>query len=163
MSSIPEASLAFLTSNPSSTSTPWGLILTGVVAAGLYYASPTRLTCVLVSALADTEKTYLTAVENGLLCASTDVDMAKRLSVLQLEVSALRETSLRSSLSHVSALCDMCNIHRSVTILRCLAEVRELGTYIEISNESRLREIDSRLFCNRATISLRRRVCPSRA
>ncbi|KAF7370454.1 hypothetical protein MSAN_00677100 [Mycena sanguinolenta] len=127
MSTIPDASLSILASYSSSTLTPWGLVLTGIAAASLCYASPTRLTPVLVSALADTEKIYLTAVENGVLCASVDVDMTERLSVLQLEVSTLRETSLRSSLSPLSVLCDMFNIRRSIAILRCFVEVHGLG------------------------------------
>ncbi|KAF7370457.1 hypothetical protein MSAN_00677500 [Mycena sanguinolenta] len=123
---------------------------------GLYYASPARLTGVLVSALADTERAYLVAVENGVLCGLADSDTAQRLAVSQLKVSVIRETSLRSSLSTFSALCDMFNIRRTVVILRCLGEVRELGTHIEISNETQLREVSHPL-SNRKTISLRRR------
>jgi hypothetical protein len=36
----------------------------------IHYASPQRLTGVLVVAMADVKKTYLEAVENGALCAS---------------------------------------------------------------------------------------------
>ncbi|KAJ6518990.1 hypothetical protein C8R45DRAFT_918088 [Mycena sanguinolenta] len=123
----------------------------------IYYVSPMRLTRILVTALADTEKTYLAAVENGVLSVSTEIDAAERLSVLQLKVSTIRETSLRSSLSTLSALRDMFNIYRSVAVLRCLNEVRELRAYIEILNETQLREISSRSLSNRTTISLRRR------
>ncbi|KAF7370453.1 hypothetical protein MSAN_00677000 [Mycena sanguinolenta] len=158
MSSISEASFATLA--PNSTSTPWGLLI-GIVGVAIYYASPMRLTGILVAAMADTEKTYLAAVENGVICASTDTDITERLSVLQLEVSVIRETSLRISLSLVSALYDSFNIRRTVAILRHLHEVHRLGTYIQISNESQLREIDSRRpLPTRASISLRRRNCP---
>ncbi|KAJ6518975.1 hypothetical protein C8R45DRAFT_1085037 [Mycena sanguinolenta] len=159
MASLPETSLSLL-SESNSTSPPWtftgALLAISVAAPGLYYASPTRLTRVLVSALADAEKAYLTAAENGVVCAST-IDVAERLSVLQLKVSTLREASLRSSLSLLSTLCDTFNIRRSVAVLRCLREVRKLGAYIEISNETQLREINSRSLSNRTTISLRRR------
>ncbi|KAJ6518958.1 hypothetical protein C8R45DRAFT_1116833 [Mycena sanguinolenta] len=155
MSSIPEASLSILASNL--TTTPWSLLCIVVVGGTIYYASPMRLTSVLVTALADTEKTYLATVENGVLSASTEIDAAERLSVLQLKVSTIRETSLRSSLSALSALCDTFNIRRSVAVLRCLREVRKLGAYIEISNETQLREINSRSLSNHTTISLRRR------
>ncbi|KAJ6518965.1 hypothetical protein C8R45DRAFT_1116866 [Mycena sanguinolenta] len=157
MSTIPEASLSVFASNL--TPIAWGLLLAGVSVAGIYYVSPIRLTRVLVIAIADAEKSYLAAVENGVLSASTEIDTGERLSVdrLQLRVSTIRETSLRSSLSTLSAFYDMFNIRRSVAVLRCLAEVHGLGTYIEISKESQLREIDSRPLSNRTTISLRRR------
>ncbi|KAF7370455.1 hypothetical protein MSAN_00677200 [Mycena sanguinolenta] len=142
MSTVSEASLAILASNSSSISTSWVLVLTSLSAAGLYYASPIRLSRVLVAAIADTEKIYLTAAENGILCTSAAVDMAERLSALQLKVSALREASLRSSLSSLSGLYNMFNIRRSVTILRCLAEVRELGAYIEGTKLSHATDIE---------------------
>ncbi|KAJ6519004.1 hypothetical protein C8R45DRAFT_1085072 [Mycena sanguinolenta] len=167
-----EAFTSILSTNP--TSTPLGLLLVGVVGGKIYYTSPMRLTRVLVAAIADTEKTYLTAAENGVFCASTDKDAAERLSILQLRVSTIRETSLRSSLSPFSALFDLLNIPRTVSVLRCLGEVRGLRTHIEvylliaysisiepysqISNESQLREVDShRLLSHRASIFLRKR------
>ncbi|KAJ6518993.1 hypothetical protein C8R45DRAFT_1085059 [Mycena sanguinolenta] len=155
MSSIPEASLSILASN--STTTLWDVLCIGIIGVIIYYVSPMRLTRVLVTAIADTEKTYFAAVENGVLSVSTEIDAAERLSVLQLKVSTIRETSLRSSLSTLSALRDMFNIYRSVAVLRCLNEVRGLGAYIEISNETQLREINSRSLSTRTTISLRRR------
>ncbi|KAJ6518969.1 hypothetical protein C8R45DRAFT_1065811 [Mycena sanguinolenta] len=159
MSTLPETSLSLL-SESNSTSPPWtftgALLAISVASACLYYASPPRLMRVLVSGLADAEKAYLAAAENGVVCAST-VDVAERLSVLQLKVSTLREASLRSSLSLLSTLYDTFSLRRSVAIVRCLGEVRELGAYIEISNETLLREINSRSLLNRTTISLRRR------
>ncbi|KAF7370461.1 hypothetical protein MSAN_00677900 [Mycena sanguinolenta] len=130
---------------------------------------PARLTRVLVSVLADVENAYLVGVENGngVLSTDADDDVAERLAVLQLKVSTLRETSLRNSVPPLSACYDMFNICHSVAVLRCLAEVRGLRTQIEISNESRLRDITSasqpRCQCplaNRASISLRRRGSP---
>ncbi|KAF7370447.1 hypothetical protein MSAN_00676400 [Mycena sanguinolenta] len=120
-------------------------------------ASPARLAPVLVSALADVENKYLAGVENGVL--SAEVDFAEKLAVLQLEVSTLRETSLRSSLSPLSAFYDTFNICRSVALLRCLRRVRGLETIIEISHETQLREIACCQcpLANRASISLRRR------
>jgi hypothetical protein len=51
-----------------------------VVAAGIvHYASPPRLTRVLVTAIAHVEKIYLEALELGLLSAS-DIDTAEMLS-----------------------------------------------------------------------------------
>ncbi|KAF7328648.1 hypothetical protein MSAN_02473400 [Mycena sanguinolenta] len=159
MSTIPETSLSILSqSNPPSTTWTFTGILLAISAAtaAVYYASPTHLTRVLVSALADTEKAYFAAAENGVLCVST-ADVAERLSILQLKVSALREASLRSSISLLFTLCDTFNVRRSFAVLRCLGEVRELGTHIEISNETQLREINSHPLSDRTTISLRRR------
>ncbi|KAF7370463.1 hypothetical protein MSAN_00678100 [Mycena sanguinolenta] len=174
MSTLPETSLTLLSqsNSPSPPSIFTAVPLFTVFAiVGLYYASPTCLTHVLVSSLADVENAYLTGVENGIgvLCASTDVDVAERLAVLQLKVSTLREASLRSSLSPLSFLSDTFNICRFVTVLRCLREVRVLKTYIEISQEFQRREpasaSESRCQCplaNRASISLRRRDSPTR-
>ncbi|KAF7328650.1 hypothetical protein MSAN_02473600 [Mycena sanguinolenta] len=74
MSTIPETSLSILSqSNPPSTTWTFTGILLAISAAtaAVYYASPTHLTHVLVSALADTERAYLAAAENGVLCVST--------------------------------------------------------------------------------------------
>ncbi|KAJ6518966.1 hypothetical protein C8R45DRAFT_918062 [Mycena sanguinolenta] len=131
MSNIPETSFSVL-AQCNSTATPWGLLSIGVVGATIYYTSPLRLTRVLIAALADTEKKHLAAVENGVFCVSTDVDVAERLALLQLKASTLHETSLRSSLTPLSTLYDMFNLRRSVTVLRCLGEVRRIGTFIEV-------------------------------
>ncbi|KAJ6518995.1 hypothetical protein C8R45DRAFT_1065823 [Mycena sanguinolenta] len=170
MSSVPEASLSLLTqSNSTSIATPWTVLLALVVAGvALYYASPLRLICVLVSAIAKVENAYLTAVENGILCTSTDAHIAERLMGLQFKVSTIREASLRNSLSPLFTVCETFNIRRSVAVLRCLLAVRRLGTYIEISNESQLRDVASAsgLHCQcpiaiRTTVALRRRDCPT--
>jgi hypothetical protein len=60
--------------------TIFGVLLMLVISAGtIHYASPPRLTCVLVTAIANVEKTYLDALETGLLSAS-DIDTAEVLS-----------------------------------------------------------------------------------
>ncbi|KAJ7809039.1 hypothetical protein B0H14DRAFT_3481729 [Mycena olivaceomarginata] len=135
MPSLPEASLSIITSDLPVNSTPWavgGGLSMMIMAA--YYASPQRLTHILVDAMTDVKKKYLEAVENGALC---DADTAAKFSNLQLEVSAIRKASLRSSLSHCAMLCDFLKC-RTFTVLRCLHKVRDLETHIEISKESRL-------------------------
>ncbi|KAJ7880017.1 hypothetical protein B0H14DRAFT_3434757 [Mycena olivaceomarginata] len=94
------------------------------------------------------KKTYLEAIENGALCAS-DVHTRETFSSLQFKVSTIRQASLRSSLSHYAMLCDVLK-GRTFTILRCLHEVHELGTHIEILKVSQLCEITS---CRLATSS----------
>jgi hypothetical protein len=85
MSSLPEleACLSILSSAlpaPGSTNTTILILVLTFVAAGImHYASPVRLTRVLVTAIASVEKIYLEALETGLLYAS-DIDMAEMLS-----------------------------------------------------------------------------------
>ncbi|KAJ7300870.1 hypothetical protein DFH08DRAFT_828063 [Mycena albidolilacea] len=155
MPALPDASkpLSILASGLSST--PWAatVVLSVIVGAAgiIHYASPQRLTGVLVVAMADVKKTYLEAVENGALCAS-DAPIAEVFSNLQLEVSTIRQASLLSSLSRYAMLCDVLK-GRTFTILRCLHEVHELGTHIEILKESQLREIASRRFATQTAPS----------
>jgi hypothetical protein len=88
MSSLPElqACLSILPSAlpaPGSTTTGTVILITlviFVVAAGImHYASPRRLTHVLVAAIADVENAYLEALETRLLSVS-DIDTAEMLS-----------------------------------------------------------------------------------
>jgi hypothetical protein len=80
-----EACLSILPSAlpaPGSTinTTIFGVVFILVIAAGIvHYASPPRLTRVLVTAISNVEKTYLDALETGLLSAS-DIDTAEMLS-----------------------------------------------------------------------------------
>ncbi|KAJ7795679.1 hypothetical protein B0H13DRAFT_2511001 [Mycena leptocephala] len=99
------------------------------VTALLYYLSPMRLTRVLVATIVATEKTYLEALETGLLSAS-DVHTAEMLSTLELKASAIREETLRNSLSLGSTLREFF-AGRTFTLLRCIREVHELETHIE--------------------------------
>jgi hypothetical protein len=66
--------LSILASGLSLSSTPWAatVVLSVVVGAAgtIHYASPQRLTRILVEAMADVKKAYLETVENGALCAS---------------------------------------------------------------------------------------------
>ncbi|KAJ7880031.1 hypothetical protein B0H14DRAFT_3129520, partial [Mycena olivaceomarginata] len=139
MPSLPETSLSIIADLPVN-STPWavggGLSL---MIGAAYYASPQRLTRVLVDAMADVKKKYLEAVENGALCVS-DAHTAATFSSLQLEVSTIRKASLHSSLSHYAMLCDFLK-GRTFTVLRCLHKVRELETHIEVCKLSLARPL----------------------
>jgi hypothetical protein len=80
---FPDATLSILASDLPDNSTAKSvaaILLVAVTAAALlYYLSPMRLTCILVAAIVATEKTYLEALETGLLSAS-DVHTAEMLS-----------------------------------------------------------------------------------
>ncbi|KAJ7917599.1 hypothetical protein B0H13DRAFT_2322346 [Mycena leptocephala] len=162
-----EACLSILPSAlpaPGSTinTTIFGVVFMLVVAAGIvHYASPPRLTRVLVTAISNVEKTYLDALETGLLSAS-DIDTAEMLSTLQLNVSKIREASLRNSLSHSGTLREFFG-GRTFTLLRCIHEVRVLEIHIEILKEAQLREDSLHPFanCTRAVSLRRRRLPPS--
>ncbi|KAJ7931625.1 hypothetical protein B0H13DRAFT_2308345 [Mycena leptocephala] len=160
MSSLPEleACLSILSSAlPAPGNTAVLFILVGLIAAGIvHYASPLRLTRVLVTAIANLEKIYLEALETGLLSAS-DSDTAEMLSTLQLKVSKIRETSLRNSLSHSGTVREFFG-GRTFSLLGCIREVRALETHIEILKENQLREDSSHPLLNRVrAVSLRRR------
>ncbi|KAJ7803049.1 hypothetical protein B0H13DRAFT_2494769 [Mycena leptocephala] len=88
-----------------------------------------RLARVLVAAIVATEKTYLEALETGLLSAS-DVHTAEMLPTLELKASAIREGTLRNSLSLGSTFREFF-AGRTFTLLLCIREVRALETHIE--------------------------------
>ncbi|KAJ7846640.1 hypothetical protein B0H13DRAFT_1907670 [Mycena leptocephala] len=133
MPSISEPSLSIV-ALPLPGSTKVVVLVLGVIVAAaiIYYASPMRLTRVLVATIAATEKSYLEAIETGLLYPY-DVDTAEMLSSLQLKVSNIREATLIDSRSNWKALRGFLK-GRALTILRCIWEVRDLEAHIEVIN-----------------------------
>ncbi|KAJ7846644.1 hypothetical protein B0H13DRAFT_1907674 [Mycena leptocephala] len=129
---LPDASLSILASDlPDNSATKFMVFVVAVISPALiYYLSPMRLARVLVAAIVATEKTYLEALETGLLSAS-DVHTAEMLSTLELKASAIREGTLRNSLSLGSTLREFF-AGRTFTLLRCIREVHELQTHIEV-------------------------------
>ncbi|KAJ6552736.1 hypothetical protein B0H19DRAFT_1295028, partial [Mycena capillaripes] len=98
MSNIPGMSLSALecTLPPNNTTNAiLATFITPAVATLItHYASPQRLTIVLLNSIADAEETYLEACESGLL--SPDTHTVETLSSLQLKVSKIHEESLRA-------------------------------------------------------------------
>ncbi|KAJ7491955.1 hypothetical protein FB451DRAFT_1165155 [Mycena latifolia] len=142
MTSVPETSLTLITAAPPASTTtkvPISVRVLTVAACGMHYASPLRLTHVLVAAIAAAEKTYLEAVESGIL--KSDVDMAAMLTRLQIKVSTIREGCLRNSLSYRTALSGFFK-GDTLTVLQCLREVRVFEAHIEILKEGHLRASD---------------------
>ncbi|KAJ6581730.1 hypothetical protein B0H19DRAFT_1251905 [Mycena capillaripes] len=144
MPGIPEAEayLSTFTSEPNNSAV--GIVFTififtvVVLTALLRYASPMRLTCALVDAIVDIEKTYLEAIETGRL-SPTDIRTAEMLFSLQLKVSEIREANLRHSLSWDATRREFLS-GGTFTVLKCIREVRELATHIEILKEAQFRE-----------------------
>ncbi|KAJ7117772.1 hypothetical protein C8R44DRAFT_879310 [Mycena epipterygia] len=95
----------------------------------LHFASPMRLTRVLVAAIKQAEETYCEAIEAGVLSKS-DLHIARLLSCLQVQVSHIREATLRNSLSRFGTLCDFSK-GRTFTVLNCITESRALEAHIE--------------------------------
>ncbi|KAJ7931663.1 hypothetical protein B0H13DRAFT_1857645 [Mycena leptocephala] len=130
---FPDETLSILASDLPDNSTAEAvaaILLVAVIAVALlYYLSPMRLARILVAAIVATEKTYLEALETGLLSAS-DVHTAEMLSALELKASAIREGTLRNSLSLGSTLREFF-AGRTFTLLRCIREVHKLQTHIE--------------------------------
>ncbi|KAJ7117751.1 hypothetical protein C8R44DRAFT_983200 [Mycena epipterygia] len=141
MSSLSETTMTFLASDPPMSTTTEVIFLALLItslACLVHFASPMRLTRVLVAAIDNVANTYLEAIEAGVLSKS-DVHTAAMLSSLQIKVSHIREASLRSSLSRFGALCDFCK-GRTLTVLRTIREVHELEAHIEILKEEHLRD-----------------------
>ncbi|KAJ7491971.1 hypothetical protein FB451DRAFT_1216493, partial [Mycena latifolia] len=157
MASVPETSLSLIAAAPPTSTTTKVLIAAcafAVAACGMHYASPLRLTHVLVAAIAAAEKTYLEAVKSGIL--KSDVDMAAMLTRLQLTVSTIREGCLRNSLSYRAAICGFVK-GDTLTVLQCLHEVRAFEARIEILKEGRLRASDATSESAARVVSLRQR------
>ncbi|KAJ6619951.1 hypothetical protein B0H10DRAFT_1131394 [Mycena sp. CBHHK59/15] len=148
MSSVSETALPFLRSLlPGITlsnvlvGAAVGLLATAFV---IHYASPTRLTGVLVMTLSQAEDLYQEANEAGLLTSAEllhGVRIGATLSRLQREVSEIREATLRRSLSKWGTLGEFFR-GRTLTLLQCISEVQRFKTHIEILKETQLRDIN---------------------
>ncbi|KAJ7117791.1 hypothetical protein C8R44DRAFT_879329 [Mycena epipterygia] len=113
-----------------------GAFLIASMACLIHVASPMRLTYVLLIAINNVEKIYFEAIEAG------------------IEVSNIRETTLRNSLSTRWALREFFK-GWMLTVLGCIHEVRKLETYIEILREEHLRAANPLAFETAArTVSL---------
>ncbi|KAF7324298.1 hypothetical protein MVEN_02650300 [Mycena venus] len=110
---------------------------------------PLRLTSVLKAAIDAAWEAYIEAHEMGLISAN-ESDM---LHILQLQVFAINEETLRNSLSWWAALHDFLR-GRPFVLLRCICEVRTFETHMKILKESHFRN-ESNL--NPRAVFLRRR------
>ncbi|KAJ7917574.1 hypothetical protein B0H13DRAFT_2322318 [Mycena leptocephala] len=160
---FPEASLSILGSdlpNNSTTQFVAAVLLVAVIGFVVQYVSPRRFTRVLVTAITSFEKSYIEALETGLLSPS-NVDTREMLYTLQLTVSETREASLQNSLSVRSTLHEFIKGH-TFTLFRCIREVRALETHVEILKKTQLRQDNLHSFASHVrAVSLRRRHSPS--
>ncbi|KAJ7213058.1 hypothetical protein GGX14DRAFT_393260 [Mycena pura] len=135
MSGISESLAAAAASAPTNTPVQAILAMLVLAIAGTmyYYASPSRLTRIMVAAIANAEKVYIDALESGALSA-TDVhidDIAEKMSSLHTKVSEIRETTLRNSLSHRAAFRQYLTGH-AFALVECIWEVHDFQTRIEV-------------------------------
>ncbi|KAJ7690455.1 hypothetical protein B0H14DRAFT_2652386 [Mycena olivaceomarginata] len=156
MPAVAEASkpLSILASGLPADWTPWVVASISLISGAgcIHYASPQRLTRVLLDQMARLKRNHLAGIENRALSAC-DVHTAGALATLgslQLKVSDIREASLHSSLSNYAMFCDILK-GRTFTILHYIHKIHTLETHIElitvteqILKESHVREIISR-------------------
>ncbi|KAJ7251280.1 hypothetical protein C8J57DRAFT_671971 [Mycena rebaudengoi] len=143
MSSMSEASLSFFSSifpNNTANAIIGASIITTVTALIIHHISPTRLTRLLVVLMHETDTIYIGAMEARLI--SGDVDTADALSKLHMKVSELHEETLKNSLSTWKMLAEIVR-GRSLALYRCIRDVQDLKTRIEISKEKQLRNFNS--------------------
>ncbi|KAJ7819000.1 hypothetical protein B0H13DRAFT_2132084 [Mycena leptocephala] len=128
-------------------------ITPAVAAATVHYASPQRLTEVLIAALSKAENTYIDVLQMGLL----SVTETEALYTLQRKVSAIHVATMRDSLSWWAGLQGFFK-GRTLTVLSCIREVQGFETQIKILKEAHLRESNLNPLCTRAvSLDLRRR------
>ncbi|KAJ7759056.1 hypothetical protein B0H16DRAFT_1534188 [Mycena metata] len=137
MPALPDGSLPIIASLFSPT-TEAKVVLVGIglpiVGTSLHYASPAHLMRVLSDAMSNLEKAYADMIYVGLprlLTAEEVQHLSSSLRILQLKVDKLRTEKLRNSLSWRATVGEFLG-GRSVTLFRCIKEVRDLETRIRI-------------------------------
>ncbi|KAJ7725956.1 hypothetical protein B0H16DRAFT_1593473 [Mycena metata] len=112
-----------------------GAIVLLIVAVALgYYASPRRLSQVLSEAMEDVEDVYTDMISTDLftLLSSKELEgVRSTMRMLRLKVSALQAETLRNSLSWRISIGEFFK-GRSFTLYRCIDEVRDFETHINI-------------------------------
>ncbi|KAJ7931623.1 hypothetical protein B0H13DRAFT_1956984 [Mycena leptocephala] len=157
MPTIPDAPFSMVANAAlpiTATSTILAAFITPAVAAAtIHYASPQRLTEVLIAALAKTENTYLDVLQMGLLSATE----TETLHTLQHRVSAIHVATMHDSLSWWAGLQGFLK-GRTLTVLSCIHEVQGFETHIKILKEAHLRQSNlNPLFTRAVSLNLRRR------
>ncbi|KAJ6581747.1 hypothetical protein B0H19DRAFT_1251923 [Mycena capillaripes] len=105
------------------------IIIVIVVAVIIHYASPKRLTDVLIVAIAELKKTYVKALDTGHISASE----TERFNALKRKVSAIEKETLDDSRSYLGTICGFLK-GRIFTVILCIWEVEDLGTEIKIQS-----------------------------
>ncbi|KAJ6581704.1 hypothetical protein B0H19DRAFT_1251884 [Mycena capillaripes] len=127
---IPEASVSVIASelpNNLSIKVLVAIFIFAVIVVILHYASPQRLTDVLVDAMTKLKKTSAEALETDHLSGSE----IETLKTLKRKVSAVQAETLSSSRSYWKPIYNFFKF-RTLTVLVCIREVRDFEKHIKI-------------------------------
>ncbi|KAJ6581697.1 hypothetical protein B0H19DRAFT_1251879 [Mycena capillaripes] len=125
---IPEAPISVVASELSNNLSIFlGVSTAAAIAAIIHYASPKRLTGILIIAMAELKKTSSDAFEAGRLSASE----IEKLRLLKHKVSAIQAKTLHDSRSYLKTICGFFK-GRTFTVLLCIWEVQALETDVKI-------------------------------
>ncbi|KAJ7180821.1 hypothetical protein C8R46DRAFT_1070690 [Mycena filopes] len=111
------------------------------------FASPAHLTRVLSDDMACLENTYTDVASTGIfrLFPADEVEsVISSLRLLRLKVGHLEAETLRNSRSFGTLLCEFLK-GRSVTLYRCIHEVRDLEKHIRILEKEHLNRSNSNM------------------
>ncbi|KAJ6581750.1 hypothetical protein B0H19DRAFT_1370000 [Mycena capillaripes] len=125
---IPDTPVSIVASElPNNLSIFLGINAVAATAVIVHYASPKRLTAILIVAMAELKKTYVKALDTGHISASE----TERFNVLKHRVSAIKKETLVDSRSYMKSICGFLK-GRTLTVLLCIWEVEDLETQIKI-------------------------------
>ncbi|KAJ7860506.1 hypothetical protein B0H13DRAFT_2672057 [Mycena leptocephala] len=137
MSPIPETPISIVASallNNITIKVLVAITIIAVIAVIIHYASPQRLTDILLADMAKAKKTYLEA--HAADTTGISASEMEKLHNLQRKVSAIHVETLHNSRSHWKTFRGFCK-GRTLTVLGCIWKVRDLETQIKILKESK--------------------------
>ncbi|KAJ7759087.1 hypothetical protein B0H16DRAFT_1534297 [Mycena metata] len=136
---LPDASLPILASSlPPATAAKVMVVIIGLllIAASLYYVSPTRLTRVLSDTMQKLDKVFVEVSTAGLLGLLPPEDthiVVSTYQKLRVEVGNAQTERLRNSTSWRSSLFNF--FPRSTRLFRCIEQVKDFRTHLQILQE----------------------------
>ncbi|KAJ7915618.1 hypothetical protein B0H13DRAFT_2270256 [Mycena leptocephala] len=152
MSPIPEAPISIFASallNNITIKLLVAITTIPVIAVIIHYASPQRLTDILLADMAKAKKTYLEA--HAADTTGISASEMEKLHNLQRKVSAIHVETLHNSRSNWKTFRGFCK-GRTLTVLGCIWKVRDLETHIKIWVATDIERIQNNL-TRRATAS----------
>ncbi|KAJ7759107.1 hypothetical protein B0H16DRAFT_629862 [Mycena metata] len=137
---LPDASLPIIASPlPPAIAAKVMVVIIGLllIAASLYYVSPTRLTRVLSDAMNNLDEVFVEVSVAGLLglLSSDDVQtVVSTYQMLRVEVGKVQTETLRNSKSWCTSLFGVF-AGGSVSLVRCIKKVKEFQRHLQILQE----------------------------
>ncbi|KAJ6581733.1 hypothetical protein B0H19DRAFT_1251908 [Mycena capillaripes] len=96
----------------------------------IHYASPKRLTDILVVAMAELKKTYVKALDTGHISAFE----TERFNTMKCKVSTIQAETLDDSRLYLKTICGFLK-GRTFTVLLCIWEVEDLERQIKFAGQ----------------------------